>query len=386
MRHVSRSRRGFTLVELLVVIAIIATLIGLLLPAVQAAREAGRRSQCTNNLRQLALACHQFHDTHNFLPPLCSEKAYAPIPANTTLGPASSDDGYRGIGWSWIAVICPYWEQPGFYNQINWGPRGTSISRLPHEGNNIMVVPQLRHGTLLCPTRRAPTSLITFASGPMYNCDPSWVGTSSPTDYAAVLSGSQVTLWNGMLDEPAVAKSDSNPSITYTTAGQPAPVRYQLRGKVTLGSAYDGTAFTVMLGEKFMHDSWNGDLSAEVPAPVGHARASVEGFPIGAFQTRFLGNLDTSGTTGYGLPPQPQFPTGTSAPNPPPIGDYPIQPQTGMVTILVGHSSFGGQHPSATMFAMADTSVRPIATSTDIQVLANVAGRNDGSGKMLQGR
>ena len=87
-------RRGFTLIELLVVIAIIAILIALLLPAVQQARESARRSACKNNLKQLALGLHNYHDTHRVFPPSWIDSEFA------TLGNANVDatDDNNGLG------------------------------------------------------------------------------------------------------------------------------------------------------------------------------------------------------------------------------------------------------------------------------------------------
>ena len=101
--------RGFTLIELLVVIAIIAVLIGLLLPAVQAAREAARRAQCLNNLKQVGLAMHNYHSSLDSFPP-----GY--VTALSTATPAME----IGPGWGWGALILSELEQKPIYNAVNF--------------------------------------------------------------------------------------------------------------------------------------------------------------------------------------------------------------------------------------------------------------------------
>ena len=111
--------RGHTLLDVpglhthrtaLVVIAIIAVLVGLLLPAVQKVREAASRLKCTNNLKQIGLALHNYHDANSVFPP-----GY--IDGNTD--PTSTPDNDVGPGWGWATLILPYLEQGNVYNQIN---------------------------------------------------------------------------------------------------------------------------------------------------------------------------------------------------------------------------------------------------------------------------
>ncbi|MGL6194217.1 MAG: DUF1559 domain-containing protein [Thermoguttaceae bacterium] len=122
------NRRGFTLVELLVVIAIIGILIALLLPAVQAAREAARRMQCVNNIKQLSLAAHTYNDAQRSLPS-GNIKAF-------------TDPSCHGIGcgmYSWPAFILPYIEGTALFSQINfsvraWGAVGCAVGWQEHSG------------------------------------------------------------------------------------------------------------------------------------------------------------------------------------------------------------------------------------------------------------
>ena len=111
----SRQRRGFTLVELLVVIAIIGILVSLLLPAVQAARETARRIECTNNLKQVGLALHNYESAHRTFPPGFISRTTGPWP-----GGGNSPVPEVGPGWSFFAMILPQLEQAGLHSQIDF--------------------------------------------------------------------------------------------------------------------------------------------------------------------------------------------------------------------------------------------------------------------------
>lgn len=124
-------KRGFTLIELLVVIAIIAILIALLLPAVQQAREAARRSQCKNNLKQIGLALHNYHDVFSVFPP----------------GQIRGWNGTNEVGnaFSWGAMLLPYLDQAPLYNQLNF-----SIGIA--EGTNLTTVTDKTLPFSICPS------------------------------------------------------------------------------------------------------------------------------------------------------------------------------------------------------------------------------------------
>ncbi|WP_437185192.1 DUF1559 domain-containing protein [Planctomicrobium sp. SH668] len=149
------TRRGFTLIELLVVIAIIAVLIALLLLAVQQAREAARRSQCKNNLKQLGLALHNYHDTHNTFPP----GSLAMRANGTAYAPGDSEPGRTAVkgGWGWTVFCLPFIDQAPLYQQLS--PNGNNFPSAPNALTKTIIP------IFLCPSDPAPAIVTATAMG-----------------------------------------------------------------------------------------------------------------------------------------------------------------------------------------------------------------------------
>ncbi|WP_145038060.1 DUF1559 domain-containing protein [Gimesia chilikensis] len=139
MHSKMQTRRGFTLIELLVVIAIIAILIALLLPAVQQAREAARRSTCKNNLKQLGLAMHNYHDTHRTFPP--GAVWYG-------IGSAPEDGRHADWGTTWVVQILPFMDQANLYNNYNMSLKARSANASTTDS-----VLQAKIPSLICPSQ-----------------------------------------------------------------------------------------------------------------------------------------------------------------------------------------------------------------------------------------
>jgi prepilin-type N-terminal cleavage/methylation domain-containing protein/prepilin-type processing-associated H-X9-DG protein len=214
----SGSRRGFTLIELLVVIAIIAVLIALLLPAVQAAREAARRAQCTNNLKQLGLAIHNYHSSTNALPA-----------ANMFLGPTTSSWGWCP---NWTIYLLPHIEQSPLYNAFNFTNDPTQTA------NSTVAYSAL--ATLVCPSDNQKVR----PAAP-------W----APTNYMGNYGGPPVTrMWSGTI-VPFYTASTTNAMPMSNPVGSAWWSADANLGFFGLEGVTDGTSNTALFSEKLLGSS-----------------------------------------------------------------------------------------------------------------------------------
>lgn len=240
--------QGFTLVELLVVIAIIGILVGLLLPAVQAAREAARRMQCTNNLKQLALGVHLFHDAHRKFPygMLRRQPNFFPHPEE------AAGDPNRNRRYGLMHQLLPFIEQGNLYSrwdQLNFNANRKAFGNptgADFVGDHFFkqVV-----ATMMCPSN--PGGALNEASDPADSgvyFRTHYYGAAGTRGYPRGGSGSRPSLYNPF----APATPDPTPSATGYSALSDGLL---LQNKqLTMAGASDGTSNTLLLGERQFFD------------------------------------------------------------------------------------------------------------------------------------
>ncbi len=319
----SAPRSGFTLIELLVVIAIIAILVALLLPAVQQAREAARRSSCKNNLKQLGVALHNYHDTHNVLPP-------GAIHGNTT------------NNVSWHGMILPYIEQGPLYDTINFsqtlvGYTGVAVSA--HMTRN-------RIETFLCPSG----TLVNSRQSTLYTTH--YYGNGGAKNRTGS-DGNPVPMEvvNYGCDGGATACQTDN---TTAQGGFSQHGVLTRNSRIGFRDITDGTSNTILVME------------------ISQDRVF---YTSGAEPSTFYRRWSRGGTGGESIPFKnvahpPNSNGGQSV-----LEDGSRNPSCSGVCKL-GDVSMGSNHKGGCQVVMADGSVKFVSENIDLNVLKGVASRN----------
>jgi prepilin-type N-terminal cleavage/methylation domain-containing protein len=356
----SRASHGFTLVELLVVIAIIGILVALLLPAIQAAREAARRSQCQNNLKQIALGCLLHQDNHKFLP-------------SGGWGRLWTGDANQGYGkdqpGSWIFNILPYIEQSDLHD-VHSGHAPNSVGYRQAD----VVLHTTPIGMLMCPSRRAvqPYQALWSSIAAIHSPLTSLAATTGvvKSDYAA--NAGDARFWDVTalpFYEPPDYASAATGAWTNTGVCNVTDPRQAVRGdaaacqsgvsyyrsEVSASKIVDGTTSTYLVGEKYIRPE----------AYEGHVTLSDPRFSYGENQSMYTGYEWDNHRVAY----RPQI---SSIPD---EGYYqPRQDTPGYET----YAAFGSVHAAGLNMAMCDGSVHHLSYDIDPKAHRALASRLDG--------
>jgi prepilin-type N-terminal cleavage/methylation domain-containing protein len=363
LRLLSR-RRGFTLVELLVVIAIIGVLVALLLPAVQSAREASRRTKCMNNLKQLGLAMHNFTDVYGRFPSAGWFQWCNAMPSVVPTGMTAAD-------WPQTGCIVPYSMGGNQVNSFSNGPlvgsqpTGTPWSSPPRQAASwtFQLLPYIEQTTgqnqsagfmrntvlpaFICSTRHPQRKLAagTAAGG-------------APLDYAAAYFGPQSSDINTIKNTPSSFWGIILP------AEPPEAGRGMPDTPVRMAQITDGTSNTLLLGEKWMRidqylqGAWNDDHNLLSSLDPDTMRLGLLPPVKDTNNNPTTGKLVLAGDNN-------------------PCCDWWRDPPTQSPSPRLG-SRFGGGHPSTMSALMADGSVRGISFNIDQATFAAVCNKEDG--------
>lgn len=223
------SRSGFTLIELLVVIAIIAILIALLLPAVQQAREAARRSQCKNNLKQLGLALHNYHSTYNTFPPSSIARCVSPV--KNTNG---------------LTFLLPYLEQQALYNSLDFNGAFSTYNSAAQGGSTAITTLTMgtdptTNGNAIA-VKRKLTALLCPS-------DPGNPFIAEPGDHYGISATNTGTGGAKTCYDFVVLPWYQPPCENWTTAGSSTKRMFGADSRCRIGDVTDGTSNTVAMSE-----------------------------------------------------------------------------------------------------------------------------------------
>ena len=316
---------GFTLVELLVVIAIIGILVALLLPAVQAAREAGRRMSCTNNLKQIGLSLHNYHDTLKKLP--------------------YGIRGHNGWGPSWYVGILPYVEQSTIYNRFDHTSANNGWTQT--NANNANLIRDVILNFMVCPS--SPLDPL-WDSGSCMQLMPHYAGISG------ALPG------NGFVESRICNNIDCCNSNVQ--AGKVSGGGLLIPNKpLGLAAATDGTSNIMIVGEA---SGWGYDASGNRKRiDCGYPHGWIMGSDRAAGQVPGENVFNNYGRT-FNLT-SVEYPIGTTLWGPAGIGDN-VGP----------NNPLQSAHPGGCNGVLADGSVRFFSKTLDMLTLRRLATRDDG--------